>query len=75
MMANECTKCGSKDNYNFALNIGLCNVCIINELERIKELEEAIEKAIPLICDDNDFVGLSEIKAIDILVQALKGAK
>jgi len=74
-MASECRKCGSKDNYNFALNIGLCNTCISNELERITKLEEAIEKAIPLICHDNDFVGLSEIKAIDILDRALKGGK
>ncbi len=28
-----CERCGSKENYNFALNIGLCNPCIGKELE------------------------------------------
>lgn len=35
-MASKCTKCGNTDNYNFALNIGLCNPCIS---KRITELE------------------------------------
>lgn len=38
-MASKCTKCGNTDNYNFALNIGLCDICIGEELEKIKELE------------------------------------
>lgn len=41
-MASKCTKCGNEDNYNFVLNIGLCNPCIG---ERIEELEKALEKA------------------------------
>jgi hypothetical protein len=45
-MPSKCSKCGSKDNYNFALNIGLCNICISKELERIIELEENIRYAI-----------------------------
>ena len=39
-MASKCTKCGNTDNYNFALNIGLCDICIGEELERIKKLKE-----------------------------------
>lgn len=38
-MASKCKKCGTTENYNFELNIGLCNPCIAKELERIKELE------------------------------------
>ncbi len=38
-MASKCTKCGDTENYNFILNIGLCDPCIG---ERIEELE-AIE--------------------------------
>jgi len=34
-MVAKCKKCGNKDNYNFALNIGLCNSCIGNELDKI----------------------------------------
>lgn len=40
-MASECKKCGSKENYNFALNIGLCNPCIG---KRIKKLEDEIQE-------------------------------
>lgn len=32
-MPSECKKCGNKDNYNFALNIGLCDTCISSEIE------------------------------------------
>jgi len=34
-MASKCRKCGNKDDYNFALNIGLCNPCIGEELEQL----------------------------------------
>jgi len=33
---NVCKKCGNKNNYNFALNIGLCDLCIGAELERLQ---------------------------------------
>jgi len=35
-MANKCEKCGSEDNYNYALNIGLCNSCIGAKLEAME---------------------------------------
>lgn len=45
-MASKCTKCGDTDNYNFALNIGLCNMCIGEKLEELeaenKELQEIL---------------------------------
>ena len=41
-MRGTCNKCGSKENYNFAINNGLCNVCIEAKLDaqdtRITEL-------------------------------------
>ena len=42
-MSNKCKKCGNKDNYNFAINNGLCNSCIEAELE---QLQAKITKAI-----------------------------
>ena len=33
-MSNQCTKCNSKDNYNFAIDNGLCNSCIAEKLEQ-----------------------------------------
>ena len=42
-MASKCSKCGDTDNYNFALNIGLCNGCIGEKLERIEEALERIQ--------------------------------
>ena len=40
-MASKCNNCGNTENYNFALNIKLCNPCIG---ERITELEAALRK-------------------------------
>ncbi len=34
---NTCTECGSEDDYNFSLNIGLCNACIGKKIERLEE--------------------------------------
>lgn len=64
-MASKCTKCGNTDNYNFALNIGLCDICIGEKLEqqsgRIKELEaekiecrQILEKQLDRDKDQND---------------------
>lgn len=43
---NQC-KCGNKDNYNYALDIGLCNSCIAIRLEEPeaenKKLRESLE--------------------------------
>ena len=56
-MASKCTKCGNTDNYNFALNIGLCDICIGEELGRIKELERRLLEhlkghSLEAICDE-----------------------
>ncbi len=40
-MPSKCTKCGSEENYNPVLNIGLCDPCIGARLE---ELEAELEK-------------------------------
>jgi len=45
-MANNCKKCGSENNYNFELNIGLCNPCIGKELERLENGLTAKDKEI-----------------------------
>jgi len=42
-MASECKKCGNKDNYNFALNIGLCDTCISTELAEKERLEAELK--------------------------------
>lgn len=42
-MASECRKCGNKDNYNFALDIGLCNPCIWTELEQLQTKNEQLK--------------------------------
>ncbi len=34
---NICTNCDSKDDYNYSLNIGLCNRCIGEKLEGLEE--------------------------------------
>lgn len=34
---NKCIKCGNKENYNFQLDIGLCNQCISAKLERMED--------------------------------------
>ncbi len=40
-MRGECTKCGNKENYNFAINNGLCNSCIEARLEKLEtEIEQ-----------------------------------
>ncbi len=49
---NACTECGSKDNYNFALNIGLCDVCIGEKLEQLQtELAKAKKRIAELEAD------------------------
>ena len=75
-MASKCKKCGSKDNYNFALNIELCNPCIGEELESLeaenKQAIKFLEEALPYITCENHFQsGL--ITAIGTFLQALKG--
>lgn len=37
-MPSVCKKCRGKDNYNFVLNIGLCDPCIGTELERLQKI-------------------------------------
>ena len=63
---NTCTECGNKDNYNFALNIGLCNPCIgklIGKLEdENKRLQEEnrwilVGERLP---EEGQYSGLSE---------------
>ena len=56
-MASKCTKCGNTDNYNFALNIELCDICISEKLEqqdeRIKELEAVMQRCIDAMKGSN----------------------
>lgn len=51
-MASQCKKCGNKDKYNFALNIGLCNSCIGSELGQLqaenKRLKVALDRILTL---------------------------
>ncbi len=46
-MASKCKECGNEENYNFALNIGLCDSCIYEKVERAEQLQAdlALEKA------------------------------
>lgn len=41
-MASKCTKCGNTENYNFALNIGLCDICIGEKLEELEGLRDTV---------------------------------
>ena len=50
-MAAKCTKCGNESNYNFALNIGLCNTCISARLEDLKAENEKYKTALERIRD------------------------
>lgn len=45
-MASQCAICGNEKNYNFGLNIGLCDACILNRLERIEAKNERLEDAL-----------------------------
>lgn len=45
-MSNKCEKCGKTDSYNFQLNIGLCNLCIMEELNRLQAENERLRKAL-----------------------------
>ena len=45
-MASKCKKCGNKDNYNFALNIGLCNSCIASEYDQLQAENADLKKEI-----------------------------
>lgn len=51
-MANGCKQCGSKDNYNFALNIGLCNRCIGENLEQLQAENERLRTHIKIEIDN-----------------------
>ena len=45
-MPNKCKKCENEDNYNYAINNGLCNTCIEGQLEQLKaELGQWKEQA------------------------------
>jgi len=43
-MSKKCKKCGNEDNYNFAINNGLCNDCIGEELDELEEKNKKLEK-------------------------------
>lgn len=42
----QCKKCGNEDNYNFVLNIGLCNPCIGAEIEQLQAKNERLKERI-----------------------------
>jgi hypothetical protein len=48
---SKCKKCGSSDNYNFALNIGFCNSCIGEIVEAHEGLVKHIE-ALKSVCEE-----------------------
>ena len=51
-MASECKKCGNKENYNFALNIGLCNSCIGNEVDHLRTENKEKQELIDALCSE-----------------------
>ena len=81
-MANKCMKCGSTENYNFALNIGLCNICISKELERIYVIENTLVEITNIKINPN-FSGVQKVGYLLMLIsdikemarQALKGGE
>ncbi len=63
-MPSKCTRCGNEDNYNFAINNGLCNSCIASEIESPKST----------FCTFRDEVKIDELTyLIQICVTALDG--
>lgn len=69
-MASKCTKCGNTDNYNFTLNIGLCDICIGEKLERVDELEAEIKKVCDYINNEGE---VNKWKILNWLEQAKNG--
>ncbi len=59
-MASKCQKCGNTENYNFALNVGLCDICIGKELKRIEELEDVIQAVLRI----SDLWTLKEVETM-----------
>lgn len=80
MPRGVCTKCGNTDNYNFALNIGLCDICIGEELDEVEQLQAENEKYKSAFNDIGRLLvlypGIAEKKIgvrCEQLYQALKG--
>ena len=70
---SECEKCGSKQNYNFALNIGLCNPCIHIKLEELQSENESLIYLITVMRDyEKDGIPFDDVLKCDIK-KALKG--
>lgn len=42
-MANQCIICGKAEGYNYELNIGMCNLCISKELDRLEAENEKLK--------------------------------
>ena len=63
---NTCTQCGNKEDYDFALNEGLCTPCISKKLEELHALKEFARGVINVHCwaidepDGADIQGLAE---------------
>ena len=56
-MHGTCDKCGSKENYNFVINNGLCDPCIearLDELARaLKELYAVVRGECPSLLNED----------------------
>ncbi len=45
-MIRKCKKCGSEENYNFAINNGLCDSCIGEEFEQLQTERDRLREQI-----------------------------
>ena len=51
-MSSQCTKCKSKENYNFAINNGLCNSCIEAKLDKLEAENERLQETLKVVVKD-----------------------
>lgn len=71
-MIRKCKKCGSEENYNFAINNGLCDSCIGEEFEQLQADLKVVSEAYLAKCR-NKWVNIKVTrKAIKVAKQALK---
>lgn len=51
-MASVCKNCGDINNYNFALNIGLCDPCIGAKLDKLESDQKMLLEACKIAWDE-----------------------
>lgn len=71
-MASQCKKCGDKNNYDFALNIGLCSGCIGQELEQLQSENERLREFITKLKEKSQFAHIPNYVLVRECEQALK---